>query len=253
MKLYYREIGEGEPLVILHGLFGASDNWMSIAKELQNDFKLIIVDQRNHGQSEHAEEWNYEVMAEDLNELVTELNLSSFHLMGHSMGGKTAMKFASLYPQSIKKLIIVDIGPKYYAPHHTSILEGLNSLSLDTISSRSKADKYLSSYIPELGVRQFLLKNLSRESTSFKWKINLSTITQNIEEVGQELKTSDSIDISTLFVFGTKSDYVLPEDKADIRVLFPKSVFVGVNDAGHWIHAEKPVEFVATVKKFIKL
>ena len=171
MKLNYKKSGSGPPLVILHGLFGSLDNWFSIAKELVEHYTLYLVDQRNHGDSPHAEEWNYAVMVEDLKELIDDEGLEKIYLMGHSMGGKTVMKFAVTYPERVEKLIVADIAPRFYPIHHQTILEGLNSLNLNQIKSRKEADDQLAQYIPELGVRQFLLKSLTRDSEGFAWKI----------------------------------------------------------------------------------
>ena len=173
MKLNFKKTGSGPPLVILHGLFGSLDNWFSIAKELVEHYTLYLIDQRNHGDSPHAEVWNYAVMVEDLKELLDAEGLGKVFLMGHSMGGKTVMNFAMKYPDRVQKLIVADIAPRYYPIHHQAILEGLNSLDLKSIQSRKEADEQLALFIPELGVRQFLLKSLTRGSEGFAWKINL--------------------------------------------------------------------------------
>ena len=160
MQLNFKKLGTGKPLIILHGLFGSADNWFSISKELKDNFTLYLVDQRNHGDSPQSEEWNYDVMVEDLRELMDAEGLKKAFLMGHSMGGKTVMNFALKYPERVEKLIVADIAPRFYAIHHTSILEGLNALDLHEIQSRKEADDELAKYIPEIGVRQFLRKSL---------------------------------------------------------------------------------------------
>ena len=159
MKLHYRKYGEGQPLIILHGLFGSSDNWQTLGKKFAENFEVYLVDQRNHGHSPKSNEFNYQLLSDDLYKLITDLELENITLIGHSMGGKTVMHFAQEHPLFIKKLIVVDIGPKAYPMHHDIILAGLNSLDLSAIKSRGQADKQLSKFIEDIGVKQFLLKN----------------------------------------------------------------------------------------------
>ena len=251
MKLNFKKTGTGKPLVILHGLFGSADNWFSIAKELEKDFTLYLVDQRNHGDSPHSEEWNYEVMVEDLKELIDEEGLDKIYLMGHSMGGKTAMNFAVEYPERVDRLIVADIAPRYYEVHHQTILEGLNSIKLDQIKSRKEADDQLAKYIDEVGIRQFLLKSLGRNSEGFVWKINLPVITENIEEVGEELDSDGKYEGPTLFLGGSNSNYIRQEDIPDILEHFPNYQIEFVQDAGHWLHAEKPEAVIQEVRRFL--
>ncbi len=251
MKLNFKKTGTGKPLVILHGLFGSADNWFSIAKELEKDFTLYLVDQRNHGDSPHSEEWNYEVMVEDLKELIDEEGLDRIYLMGHSMGGKTAMNFAVEYPERVDRLIVADIAPRYYEVHHQTILEGLNSIKLDQIKSRKEADDQLAKYIDEVGIRQFLLKSLGRNSEGFVWKINLPVITENIEEVGEELDSDGKYEGPTLFLGGSNSNYIRQEDLPDILEHFPNYQIEFVQDAGHWLHAEKPEAVIQEVRRFL--
>jgi pimeloyl-ACP methyl ester carboxylesterase len=160
MKLHYRELGEGQPMVILHGLFGSSDNWQTHAKKLAEYYRVILVDQRNHGHSDWSDDFSYEIMSADLFELFQDLNLKKAILIGHSMGGKTAIRFAQIHENLIEKLIVVDIGVKQYPMHHQEILKGLHSINLDIVTTRSEAETILSRTIESLGVRQFLLKNL---------------------------------------------------------------------------------------------
>ncbi|WP_144604655.1 alpha/beta fold hydrolase [Algoriphagus algorifonticola] len=251
MKLNFKKTGTGKPLVILHGLFGSADNWFSIAKELEKNFTLYLVDQRNHGDSPHSEEWNYRVMVEDLKELIDEEGLDKIYLMGHSMGGKTAMNFAVEYPERVDRLIVADIAPRYYEVHHQTILEGLNSIKLDQIKSRKEADDQLAKYIDEVGIRQFLLKSLGRNSDGFVWKINLPVITENIEEVGEELDSDGKYEGPTLFLGGSNSNYIRQEDLPDILEHFPNYEIEFVQDAGHWLHAEKPEAVIQEVRRFL--
>ncbi len=253
MKLNYKEIGAGKPLIILHGLFGSSDNWISIGRNLAKTRKVYLVDQRNHGDSPHSEKFNYEAMVADLKELVDDLSIDNFDLIGHSLGGKTAMLFATQFSELINKLIIVDIGPKQYPVHHDTIIEGLNSINLDTITSRGEADKALASFVPILGTRQFLLKNIKRTPDSFEWKINLSTIEKEIAEVGKPLPNKAHFNKPTLFIRGSLSNYILDNDMVLIKSHFPKSKLASINGASHWVHAEKPQEFLDETNRFLLL
>ncbi|TVP50578.1 MAG: alpha/beta fold hydrolase [Mongoliibacter sp.] len=252
MKLNFKKSGSGEPLIILHGLFGSADNWFSITKELEDDFTIYLVDQRNHGDSPQSEDWNYKVMAEDLKELMEAEAISEAHLLGHSMGGKTAMTFAIHYPEKVKKLIVADIAPRYYPIHHETILEGLNAVPIDNLKSRKEADDALSEYINNPGIKQFLLKNLARTDGGFKWKVNLPVITEKIGNVGEEIKSEKAFENPTLFMGGENSDYIQDKDKEDIDRLFPNSHLIYIKNAGHWLHAEQPKAVVDTVRAFLK-
>ncbi|GHB29929.1 alpha/beta fold hydrolase [Mongoliitalea lutea] len=252
MKLNFKKSGQGDVLIILHGLFGSADNWFSIARELEKHFTLYLVDQRNHGDSPHSDEWNYELMANDIKELMDNEGISKAHLMGHSMGGKTVMKFATLFPEMIDQLIVADIAPRYYPVHHGRILEGLNAIPLDTIQSRKEADDVLAAFIKIPGIRQFLLKSLGRDDAGkFIWKINLSVITEQIEIVGEAITSDKPIEIRTLFMGGANSDYILDSDKEEIATLFPNSSIIFIKDAGHWLHAEQPKAVIETVMAFL--
>ncbi|MCC5935732.1 MAG: alpha/beta fold hydrolase [Lunatimonas sp.] len=251
MLLNFRKAGEGKPLVILHGLFGSADNWMGIAKDLSQHYTLYLVDQRNHGDSPHSDEWNYAVMADDLKELLDGEGLDTVYLMGHSMGGKTAMNFALKYPERVAKLVVADIAPRYYPVHHATILEGLNSLDFDQISSRKEADDQLAKFISELGIRQFLLKSLTRVDGKFAWKINLPVITEKIEIVGEALQGERTFEGPTLFMGGENSKYIQEKDREDMERFFPGHHLIFIKKAGHWLHAEQPEAVVETLKAFL--
>jgi esterase len=253
MKLYYREMGQGLPLVILHGLFGSSDNWLSIGKVLAEHYHVYLVDQRNHGQSPHSDTFSYDAMATDLASFFEERGIDRALLMGHSMGGKTAMLFTTRHPEKVEKLIVVDIAPKDYPVHHDTILDGLNALALDSLQSRNEADALLSHYVPEMGVRQFLLKNLARTDKGFEWKINLPVITASIDIIGEGLDEGDHYEGPVLFIDGEKSNYIKEGDAPLIHTHFPKANIVTIRGAGHWVHAEKPEEFLQTVQTFLSL
>jgi len=251
MKLHYKEIGSGSPLILLHGLFGSSDNLYSVAKELAKKYHVFVVDERNHGNSPWSDVMNYDVMADDIREFMEDHAIPNALIVGHSMGGKTAMKIAHKYPELVRKLVVSDISPRYYAPHHQSILAGLNNVSLDTIHSRTEADNQLAAHIKDLPTRQFLLKNLCRdENGQFKWKINLSVITQQIEFVGAGIKDSEIITTPALFIRGGNSDYIKDTDEPIIKKIFPNSSIKTIEGASHWIHAEKPAEFITMILDF---
>jgi esterase len=251
MKLNYKKTGNGAPLIILHGLFGSADNWLSIAKDLTDHFTLYLLDQRNHGDSPHTEEWNYEVMSNDILELMEEEGLDAAHLMGHSMGGKTAMKFAVSHPEKVNKLIVADISPRFYPIHHQQILEGLNAIPVQKLSSRKEAEDILATFIPDLGTRQFLLKSLTRDGGNFKWKINLQVITEKIANVGEALDADQPFEKPVLFMAGENSNYIQENDKAEIAKHFPNYKLVTIKNAGHWLHAEQPQAVVETIKAFL--
>lgn len=254
MKLYFRElVAKGQPLIILHGLFGSSDNWLTQAKLLARQYHVYMLDQRNHGQSPHSDEFDYTLLADDLHEFIITNAIDTPIVLGHSMGGKAAMKFALAHPELISKLIIVDIGPKAYALRHDRIMEGLKAIPVNSIQSRNEADVILSEYVPQPGVRQFLLKNLQRKPEGgFSWKLNLSALDNNQDNVGEGFDSSlGKFDKPALFVHGLKSEYIVEDDKDFIKSIFPKAQFVAL-DAGHWIHAEKPAEFVQEVTRFLQ-
>jgi pimeloyl-ACP methyl ester carboxylesterase len=239
-------------MIILHGLFGSADNWMTQAKMLGEHYHVYVVDQRNHGLSPQESTHDYLAMADDINDFLVQRNLAKAIVIGHSMGGKAAMNFAIKYPEKISRLIVVDIMPKSYPVHHDRILEGLKSLDILNLNSRKQADEQLSQYVDEPGVRQFLLKNLSRESTGgFSWKMNLEAINQNIEEMGAPLVVKGKFVGSSLFIIGTRSNYFSAGDEELIRSYFPNYKIVEL-ETGHWVQAEKPNEFVDAVIQFLK-
>lgn len=253
MKLHYRTIGEGKPLFILHGLFGSSDNWQTLGKKFAEHFKVYFVDQRNHGHSPHSDEFSYDLMVEDFHELVADLGEKNINIIGHSMGGKTAIGFAANYPELIDKIIVADISHKAYPMHHDQILEGLNAIDLSVIKSRGEAEKKLEEYIPQFGVRQFLLKNLYwiEPGVQLAWRINLPVLEREIPNILSEI-SFDKIDVETLFIRGELSNYILESDYEEIIRKFPNSELYTIKNAGHWVHAEAPDEFYSTVMKFLQ-
>lgn len=250
--LHSQILGEGKPLLILHGYFGMSDNWRTLGNTFSKDFQVHLIDQRNHGRSFHSEAFNYELLAEDLYNYIQHYNLKEIALIGHSMGGKTAMLFATKYPNLIDKLIIVDISPKSYEPHHNAILAGLNAIDFSIQNSRGKVDQQLKQYIPELGVRQFLLKNVYwKEKGVLAFRCNLQSLTENNSEVGKPLPKNSQFHKKTLFLSGENSEYILPEEQIILDNHFTDYKVVTIKGAGHWLHAENPKDFYTEVCGFL--
>lgn len=249
--LHHKILGHGSPLVILHGLFGSLDNWMTLGKKFANHHQVILVDQRNHGQSFHDDAFNYEVMAEDLKKLLGQLKIDKCALLGHSLGGKTAMEFATRYPEKVSKLVIADIAPRYYQVHHQSIIKAFYAVPVGKLTSRKEADELLADKIPEFGIRQFLLKNLDRTKNGFAWKMNLDVIASKIEEVGKGLNQNAKVKAPTLFVRGGGSYYIRNDDFNLIHSIFEHSRIETLSGAGHWLHAERPDDFYQVVSEFL--
>ncbi|MBC7450167.1 MAG: alpha/beta fold hydrolase [Cytophagales bacterium] len=252
MKLFYREAGEGRPMVILHGLFGSSDNWMSVTKALALTNNVYVLDARNHGQSPHDDAFDYKAMAADLKEFLEEHAIKNPILIGHSMGGKTIMRFAAEYPDIASLLIVVDISPRFYRRHHDDILAGLNSIDIETLKSRNDADASLAHYVGDIGVRQFLLKSLYRDADStFQWRINLPVIQEKIDNIGEALPDDVMIDTPTLFIKGNLSGYIEEKDTFVIQQHFSNYEVKGVDGASHFVHSEKPEEVINLIHTFV--
>ena len=255
MLLESKIIGKGsDALVVLHGFLGMSDNWNSFAKKIDSQgLQIHLLDQRNHGDSFHSKEFNYQILANDLKYYIDYHQIKSFFLIGHSMGGKTAMMFSSKYPNIIKKLIIVDILPIYYENDYRKILKSLKSINLNSISSRLQADKALSSSIKNPSFRAFLLKNLKRVSSAeFAFKIDLNIILDRLDEVEKALPNDLYFGGETLFIKGENSDYINNQNFKTIYNHFPKCKLVEVSNAGHWVHAENLDNFVKETLLFLK-
>ncbi|GHA67282.1 alpha/beta fold hydrolase [Pontibacter akesuensis] len=253
MKLHYKEMGQGQPLLILHGLFGTLDNWATLAKRLAEQYNVFLIDLRNHGRSPHADEHTYELMAADVLELVDELKLPTPVIMGHSMGGKVAMKYALTYPTRLTKLIVVDIAPKAYPPHHDDIIEALQSVDLTSTTSRSDIDDQLAKTISEPDVRLFLMKNIYRkEDNTFGWRMNLDGIDKNYENIAAAITAEVPFKKNALFIKGGRSSYIKQEDIYDsIERLFTLVEVETIPNAGHWVHAQAPDEVYDLVTTFI--
>jgi esterase len=254
MKLFFKKTGEGKPLIILHGLFGLSDNWSSISKSFsENGFCCYTVDLRNHGRSPHSDQFDYPVMADDIFELMQDEKINKVDIIGHSMGGKVAMFFALKYPELIRKMIVVDIAPRYYSPHHQSVFAALNSIDLSIIASRKEVEELLRNALKEEATIQFLLKNLYwKNDKQLDWRFGLKEIEKNIENVGVELPGDDVIHVPTLFIRGSRSGYIAESDEAEIKKRFSDVDLKTVSDAGHWVHAENPKGFLEVALCFIE-
>lgn len=251
MQLFYKEYGDGKPVVILHGLFGFSDNWKSQAKVLANYFRVITVDLRNHGRSEWSDLHSYESMAQDVIETMDFLKLSQFHVIGHSMGGKVAMHLAQSHPERVLKTVVVDMGIKSYPMHHQDLIEAIKAVPIETISARSQVNTFLSNRIPEEGVRQFLLKNLYWiERGKLAWRMNIDILEANMHLILDALPKQEVLG-PTLFIKGANSSYILDEDAEEIENIFLDSEIQSINDAGHWVHADSFELFLESVLAFL--
>lgn len=253
MLLHSNIIGEGQPLVILHGFLGMSDNWKTLGLQFaEQNFQVHLIDQRNHGHSFHSEEFNYDVLVEDLKHYCDEHQLENILLLGHSMGGKTAMLFATKYPELVSKLLIADISPRFYPIHHDGILNGLSALNFDVIKSRGEADTILSRFISDFGTRQFLLKNLYwKEKGKLALRMNLEVLKDEVAEIGEALPWQATFEKEALFLRGDRSEYIGIDDENIIARHFPKAKIITISNAGHWLHAENPKDFFDAVMEFV--
>jgi pimeloyl-ACP methyl ester carboxylesterase len=264
--LFARELpGPGEDLIILHGLYGASDNWMTIGRQLSEHFHVHLPDQRNHGHSPHHPVHNYEALAADVLEYLNDKNIDKVNIIGHSMGGKTAMNFAFRYPERVKKLVIIDIAPKSYASFsnfamitndHSKILNALSNCDLNQFKNREEIDQQLQGEIMDTQLRHFLLKNVKRNHDgSFHWRINLNAIINQLEvimdgitDVPENLLPSA---IPAIFVRGALSGYIQEDDVFYVRKYFPRAEIVTIDKAGHWVHAQQPDLLLKTILYFL--
>ncbi len=252
--LYSKIEGTGTPLVILHGYLGMSDNWKTLSGQYAAaGFQVHALDLRNHGRSFHSEIFTYEAMAQDLLEYCRANNLETIDLLGHSMGGKVAMLFAVNYPGKVQKLIVADIAPKFYKPHHDDIMAALNAVDFSKKPSRAEVEEILKPYVPDFGTRQFLLKNLYwAQPDQLAFRFNLEVFNKNRYLIGEALPENSVFDKPTLFIRGGNSDYVQDDDIPLIKHHFPQAQLVTVPDAGHWLHAENPKDFLEKTVSFLK-
>lgn len=257
MNLFFRKSGSGQPMIILHGLFGLSDNWASLAKKWSEHFTVYAVDLRNHGQSPHSDQWKYWIMAEDVLELIEKENLKNVILLGHSMGGKVAMYLTLDSPQLISKLIVVDIAPRKYPVGNEDVVAALLKVHPEKLASRKEAEEILSGELHDPGTIQFLLKNLYHKEeaggkTHLDWRFNLPVISKNLAVVSEPTDEPAPCDVETLFIRGENSDYISKADEEEIKRVFPRATIQTIEGAGHWVHADKPADVFDAVMKFCK-
>lgn len=250
MQLVYKTYGKGPAFFFIHGFLGSGDNWTTIAKKFSEDFQVVLPDMRNHGRSFHEDEFSYELMAEDLKRLMDTLEIESAIVLGHSMGGKIAMKFALEYPSYCRALISVDSRPAAFDGGHEKFLDALDSMKENTAKSRSELDKLLSKRVGDWGLRQFLLKNFRRLDGGFELKVNIDALRSNYSNILASIESEESTTVPALFLKAEKSAYITEEHEGEIQRLFPNARIEGI-DSGHWIHAEKPNELISAINQFI--
>jgi pimeloyl-ACP methyl ester carboxylesterase len=256
MRLNFKQFGKDyRPLVILHGLMGSLDNWQSLARRWSENFPVYIVDQRNHGRSPHSEVFTYEAMVEDVLEFILEHDLRDINLLGHSMGGKTAMLFALKYPQYVGKLIVADIGPVSYTGGLEYIFDAMRALPLEEITSRQDAEEHMLRFIASPAISKFVLKNLKRnpDGPGYVWKINLDKVMEGYPEILKFDSEGRVFDKPTLFIKGENSDYINPDDFEAYKKIFPHAALKTIEGTGHWLHAEHPDLVYISVKVFAQL
>lgn len=240
------------PLVVLHGLFGMSDNWVRLSKHWASQYCVHLLDLRNHGQSPHDDEMDYQLMSADVNEYMSRNNLNDVYLLGHSMGGKVAMCTALRHPDRISKLIVADILPKQYPYKYGGIIEGMKTMPLSEFTRRSEADDFLQSYIPHQGERIFVLKNLYRLSEGgFGMRCNIHALEANMDKLLAGWAPGDLCTTDTLFVRGGQSRYIPLDDVDCISRHFATASLETIENAGHWLHADAPQEFLSIIDRFL--
>lgn len=245
---------KAQHLLIFHGLFGQSDNWATLSKQFAENYTVHAIDLRNHGRSFHSEDMSFEAMTDDLLQYLNHYNIEKSDLIGHSLGGRVVIEFSYKHPERVNKLIVADMAPKAYPPHHQGILKALNSVDFNLVEKRSDVEDVLKQYIPDMGTRQFLLKNVYHaDENKYAFRFNLKTLTESYNQmVGGDL-TNGIFEGETLFLKGEKSNYILPEDEEMILQHFPKAKIETISNAGHWIHAENPSEFFQKSMAFLKV
>ena len=254
MRLFFRKYGSGKPIIILHGLYGISDNWVGIGKRLSENFTVYLPDLRNHGQSPFSPTMNYPSMADDLGEFIETNELPAPVIIGHSMGGKVAMQFALDNPDIPSRLVVVDISPGTYPLEtiHLDVLQAMMSVDFTSISSRSEVEHHISLWIPDRRLQLFIMKNLYRKTrTSFGWRLNLTAINDNLEALAEGVISHRPFTLPVLFIKGGRSGYIRPEDNPPIHEYFPNSEIKEIKDAGHWVHADTPIELSAILSQFL--
>ncbi|MDX1633182.1 MAG: alpha/beta fold hydrolase [Marinobacter sp.] len=259
VELNYRVTGEGEPLILLHGLFGSLENLGGVSQRLQDGWQIHALDQRNHGRSPHADTMDYPAMAADVLAYMDRQGLGQASLLGHSMGGKVAMELALSHPERVDRLIVADIAPVTYRPRHDNVLAGLDAIDLAALESRQQADEVLRAHVEELPVRQFLLKNLIRvgadedagNGARFRWRLNLTAIKACYDNLARAPSAEGPFDGPTLFIKGSESAYIQDKHRDAVARLFPHARLRIIQGAGHWLHAEKADTFATLCRRFL--
>ncbi|MEL1243744.1 alpha/beta fold hydrolase [Flavobacterium sp. DGU11] len=251
--LHSRIEGEGKPLLIIHGFLGTSDNWKTLSGQYAADgFRVHALDMRNHGKSFHSDEFTYDAMVQDVLDYCDGHDLNKPDIIGHSMGGKVTMFFAVKYPERVNRIVIADIGPKYYRPHHQDILAGLNAVDFSAKPERSDVEAILSQYIDDAGTRQFLMKNLYwKEPGQLAFRFNLPVFNEKIDAIGQALPDGSTFEGPALFLRGDKSAYIRDQDFTLIKTHFPNAEIKDIANSGHWLHAENPKQFMEETLLFL--
>lgn len=250
--LNYQIQGQGSPVLLIHGLFGSLENLNSIARALNEKYQVISIDLPNHGRSYHSEHLSYEMIAGDIDELRKHLTIEKWHILGHSMGGKSAMQYALQHPKKVEKLIVADISPvSYQGSNHSNVFNGLNAVPLNNIHSRKEAYEHLSKHVVEEGVRQFLLKSLYKTDTGFNWRFNVQLLADEYKTITGWPDSDLVFTGDVLFIKGQNSDYILPEHRENVLKHFPNSQAKVIHNTGHWLHAEKPSAFNRLVEQFL--
>ena len=250
--IFHKRVGEGRPVIILHGLFGTGDNWRTFAGMLKDQFEVLLVDLRNHGRSFWSDDFDYEIAAQDVVDLMDELEIPHADIIGHSMGGKVAMTLAQNHPDRVDKLVVVDIAQKKYPRGHDQIFDAIFSVEPALLNDRKEAEDKLALKISEHGVRQFLLKSLARDKDGgFRWKTNFKALYKNYEKVLSEVEVAE-VKAKTLFIRGSRSSYIREEEVSSLAGHLPEAeVSIVSIDAGHWVHAERPKELFSHVSSFL--
>lgn len=253
ITLNYKQYGEtGPAIIILHGLFGMLDNWQTIAKKLDDQYRVFLVDQRNHGRSPHTADFTYPILAEDIRDFITYHEIDNPILIGHSMGGKTVMESLKLFPGSIHKAIVVDIAPKQYKGGHEVLFEALLGIDLTDADSRKEVQVQLAEKVKDQGVLLFLMKNLTRKPEGgYQWKANFASLQENYQHILSTIEFETPVDVETLFIRGEDSGYIQIEDKEVIRANFNKVSIQTVENAGHWVHAQNPTKLLELIHAFL--